>query len=173
MKCFQHRESDATGVCAWCGRAVCPECAPAAARQQLTCSSGCADALAMAHETQAQLASASQLLLQKSLQNARASAFYCYLCAGLSAGATVTAWFMLPSPFLMYFTGGCSVALVISGYLYGRSARHVPNRSLQTSAGTGARLPSPVPGAVNVQGPLDARPISCCDKSDRAVTQLR
>lgn len=64
-----------------------------------------------------------QLLLRKSQQSARASAFYCYLSAGLSAVATVGAWFMLPSPFLIYFTGGCAVVLTAAGFWYQRSAK--------------------------------------------------
>lgn len=64
-----------------------------------------------------------ELILQKSMQSARASAFYCYLCGALSAGAAVAAWYMLPSPFLIYFTSGCAVALIASGLWYGRIAR--------------------------------------------------
>jgi hypothetical protein len=63
-----------------------------------------------------------QAILQRSVQNARASAFYCYLCAGLSAAAAVAAWFLLPSPFLIYFTGGCAAVLATAGVWYGRSA---------------------------------------------------
>jgi hypothetical protein len=62
-------------------------------------------------------------LLRQSAQNTRASAFYCYLCGSLSLMAAIVAWFMLPSPFLILFTGGCGVALVISGAWYGRAAR--------------------------------------------------
>jgi hypothetical protein len=64
-----------------------------------------------------------QRLLLQSQQNARASAFYCYLCGGLSAVGSVVAYFMLPSPFLILFTAGCAVALIFSGFWYGRGAR--------------------------------------------------
>jgi hypothetical protein len=64
-----------------------------------------------------------QLLLDKSAQSARASAFYCYLTAALSAGAAVAAWFMLPSPFLIYFTGACALVLFTAGFWYQRVAR--------------------------------------------------
>jgi hypothetical protein len=66
---------------------------------------------------------AMQLVLQRSAQSARASAFYCYVSAGLSAAAAVVAWFMLPSPFLILFTAGCALVLFISGLWYGRAAR--------------------------------------------------
>ena len=49
-----------------------------------------------------------QMILQRSVQSARASAFYCYLTAGLSAAAAIVAWFMLPSLFLILFTSGCA-----------------------------------------------------------------
>jgi hypothetical protein len=62
-------------------------------------------------------------ILQQSVRSAQASAFYCYLCGGLSAGAAVVAWFMLPSPFLIIFTGACAVALTLSGIWYSRAAR--------------------------------------------------
>ena len=64
-----------------------------------------------------------ELILQKSLQNARASAFYCYLCGILSAAAAVGAWFYLPVPFLIWFTGGCGVTFIASGFWYGRIAK--------------------------------------------------
>ena len=63
-----------------------------------------------------------QMILQRSAQSARASAFYCYVSGGLSAGAAVAAWFMLPSPFLIYFTGACAVVLILSGVWYQRGA---------------------------------------------------
>jgi hypothetical protein len=63
-----------------------------------------------------------QMMLQHGRQNAKASAFYCYLCAGLSAAAAIAAWFMLPSPFLILFTGGCALVLTASGVWYGRIA---------------------------------------------------
>ena len=64
-----------------------------------------------------------QMVLQQGVQNARASAFYCYLCSGLSAVAAVIAWFMLPSPFLILFTAGCALVLVVSGVWYSSIAR--------------------------------------------------
>lgn len=63
------------------------------------------------------------MLVRQTVQNTRASAFYCYLCGGLSLAAGVVAWFMLPSPFLILFTAGCGVALVVSGAWYGRASR--------------------------------------------------
>jgi len=64
-----------------------------------------------------------ELILKKSAQNAQASAFYCYLCGALSAGAAVGAYYALPSPFLIYFTAGCAVVLIASGFWYSSVAR--------------------------------------------------
>jgi len=64
-----------------------------------------------------------QMILHRSAQSARASAFYCYVSGGLSAAAAVVAWFMLPSPFLILFTGACAVVLIASGIWYGRGAK--------------------------------------------------
>jgi hypothetical protein len=81
----------------------------------MVCSTECAAALARTDQ-------ALQAILQRTAQNARASAFYCYLCAALSAGAAVAAWYMLPSPFLIYFTGACALVLLTAGVWYGRNA---------------------------------------------------
>jgi len=82
----------------------------------MVCSAECEAALARNDR-------AVQLILQKSLQNLRASAFYCFLCGGLSAGAAIGAWFYLPQPFLIFFTGGCALVLITSGFWYGHAAR--------------------------------------------------
>jgi hypothetical protein len=110
MKCFNH-STDAVAVCAYCGRAMCKECILSPTAPQLVCSTNCATALA-------QDAKAVRLLLDKSTQTTKASAFYCYLTSALSAGAAVTAWFMLPSPFLILFTAACAVVLLASGVWY-------------------------------------------------------
>jgi hypothetical protein len=62
-----------------------------------------------------------ETMAQQSARSAQASAFYCYLCGGLSAVAAIVAWFMLPSPFLILFTAGCAVALTLSGFWYSRA----------------------------------------------------
>jgi hypothetical protein len=115
MKCAAHN-SDAVAVCAWCGRALCTVCAKPSASQRLVCSDQCGGAVARQEQ-------AMEMVLQKSLQSARASAFYCYLCGGLSLAAALGAWFYMPVPFLIAFTGGCGVVFIASGWWYGRIAR--------------------------------------------------
>jgi len=70
-----------------------------------------------------QLRSSVQLLLDRSAQNARASAVYCYLSAILSGGAAIAASFWLPSPFLMAFAGGSALVLTAAGFWHGRVGR--------------------------------------------------
>lgn len=115
MKCAAHN-SEAVAVCAYCGRALCADCAKPSATQRMVCSDHCAAALTRTDQ-------ALELILQKSLQSARASAFYSYLCGGLSAAGAVGAYFYLPVPFLIWFTAGCSVVFIASGIWYGRIAK--------------------------------------------------
>jgi hypothetical protein len=119
MKCAAHH-AEAVAVCAYCGRALCADCAKTSATQRMICSTACGEALARNDL-------ALQLILQKSLQSARASAFYSYLCGGLSAAGAVGAYFYLPVPFLVWFTAGCSLVFIASGIWFGRIAKkHVP-----------------------------------------------
>lgn len=115
MKCLRHN-LDAAGVCVWCGRAVCSECIGASIPPRLTCSESCIAAVAGQKQ-------ALELLLEKSRQTARANSVYYYICGGLSAGATIAAWYWLPSPLLMWFTGASAAGLIFSGAWYGRVAR--------------------------------------------------
>ena len=115
MKCATHN-AEAVAVCAYCGRALCADCAKHSTTQRMICSDACAAALSRDDK-------AMQLILQKSLQSARANAFYCYLCGGLSAAGSAGAWFYLPVPFLIWFTTGCSLIFIASGMWYGRIAK--------------------------------------------------
>jgi hypothetical protein len=116
MKCFKHNGAEAVAVCAYCGRALCNDCMHSSTAPRMVCSGDCAAALTRADQGM-------ELILQRSAQSARASAFYCYVSGGLSAAAAVVAWFMLPSPFLILFTGACAVVLIASGIWYGRGAK--------------------------------------------------
>lgn len=116
MKCQPH-QAEALGVCAYCGRGVCPDCvAPAPARPRIVCSPACHEALDR-HDR------AIESILQKSLQSLRASAFYCYLCGALSLIGAVVAYYTLPSNFLIGFCAACGIVLTISGVWYSRVAR--------------------------------------------------
>jgi hypothetical protein len=82
----------------------------------MVCSENCAAALTRDD-------AAMQLILQKSLQSAKASAFYSYLCGGLSAAGAIGAYYYLPVPFLVWFTAGCSLVFIASGVWYSHIAR--------------------------------------------------
>src|SRR5436189_6488635 len=116
MKCTKHK-AEAVALCAYCGRALCSDCIQSPTAPRMVCSSECEAALTHADQ-------ALQMILQRSVQSARASAFYCYLTAGLSAAAAIVAWFMLPSPFLIFFTSGCALVLLTSGIWHGRAAQN-------------------------------------------------
>ena len=114
MNCFKHSPTNAVAVCTYCGRALCSDCIQNPTVLRVVCSTGCAEALSRGEQ-------ALEMILQQSVRSAQAGAFYCYVCAALSGGAAVVAWFMLPSPFLILFTGGCAVVLALSGIWYGRA----------------------------------------------------
>jgi len=116
MKCYNHNSMDAMAVCAYCGRALCPGCIPSSPASRVVCSRDCNSALERNER-------ALQLLLDKSVQSARASSFYSYLCGGLSAAAAAAAWFLLPSPFLISFTAASALVCFVSGYWHGRGAK--------------------------------------------------
>jgi len=115
MKCAAHN-AEALAVCSWCGKALCRDCAKTSESQRMVCSDQCAAALARESK-------AMDLVLQKSLQNTRASAFYFFLCGALTAAGGVGAWFYLPSPFLIWFCAGCTAVFIASGLWYLRIAR--------------------------------------------------
>jgi hypothetical protein len=115
VKCAGH-DSEAVAICAYCGRALCTDCAKPGATKRMVCSTACDAALTKNDK-------AMQMILLKSFQSARASAFYSFLCGGLSAAGAVGAYFYLPVPFLVWFTAGCSVVFIASGIWYGRMAR--------------------------------------------------
>jgi hypothetical protein len=110
MKCLKH-SGEAVAVCTYCGRALCADCVPKPEPRRMVCSDECGSALTRSER-------GLDLILHKSRQSAQASAFYCYLCGTLSAGAAVAAWRMLPEPFLIWFTAGCAVVLIASGVWY-------------------------------------------------------
>jgi hypothetical protein len=95
---------------------VCADCAKTSPSRRIVCSDDCATALTRE-------AKAIDSILQKSLQNARASALYSFLCSALSTAGAIGAWFYLPSPFLIWFCVGCAVVFTASGIWFARIAR--------------------------------------------------
>jgi hypothetical protein len=116
VKCFKHG-TEAVAVCPYCGRALCAQCAPpsVSSAQRIVCSAECGAALARNEQ-------ALQLLLRKSQQSARASSVYYYLCGAVAAGAALASWYWAPVPLLIWFLTGSAVALIVSGFWFGRAA---------------------------------------------------
>jgi hypothetical protein len=119
MKCTTHN-TEAVAVCAYCGRALCPECAKPHSSKRMACSAECAAALTKA-------AVADDLIVTKSLSTARASELGCYLlgaifllCAGIAA-------LMMPAPFLIVFLLITGVGLIIGGVIYGKVTKRQPS----------------------------------------------
>jgi hypothetical protein len=110
MKCAAHN-AEAIAVCSWCGKALCRDCAKTSESQRMVCSDQCAAALTRESK-------AMDLILQKSLQNSRASAFYSFLCAGLSAAGAIGANSYMHVPFLIWFCVGCAFVFTASGCWY-------------------------------------------------------
>ncbi len=122
MKCTTHN-AEANAVCAYCGRALCPQCAAHSSGQRMSCSPACVAALARADK-------AVELIIQKSTQSARAGAFTCYLLGGLFVACAVLAALMMPSPFLMAFLTISGVGLLVSGVWHSRAAKRQTNETL-------------------------------------------
>ena len=115
MKCKTHN-AEANAVCVYCGRALCPDCARPTNSARTACSETCATALAKAD-------AAVELIINKSVQSARAGALTCYLLGGIFIACGVLAVFMMPSPFLIAFLGISGVGMLIGGLFYGRAAK--------------------------------------------------
>ncbi|HEX7651955.1 MAG TPA: hypothetical protein VF607_00520, partial [Verrucomicrobiae bacterium] len=107
MNCFRH-PTTATGVCVYCGRALCPACSPTSPEIRLTCSAECAARMTRQERLLAGL-------MQRSTQGARLNAVFYLLCGLLSLGGAVAAHFYLPAPFLIWFCAGCAVIFLGSG----------------------------------------------------------
>ena len=121
MKCTAHH-AEAVAVCAYCGRALCPDCAKPSASQRMTCSENCATLLTRNDQ-------ALQILLHKHTQGARMNAIYYLLCGILSVAGAVGAHFYLAVPFLIWFCAGCGFVFLTSGLWQWHSARKNHSKS--------------------------------------------
>jgi len=115
MKCVPHH-AEAVAVCAYCGRALCPDCAKPSASKRMTCSENCATLLTRNDQ-------ALQILLYKHTQGARMNAIYYLLCGALSVAGAVGAHYYLAVPFLIWFCAGCGFVFITSGLWQWHSAK--------------------------------------------------
>ena len=116
MKCATHN-SEATALCLYCRRALCPSCGRTEGGQGTACSESCAAALNRADK-------AAELVTRKSMQLAKANALSCYLCGVLFVISGVGSLIAFPGRrFLPLFCGALGIALVICGVWYSRAAK--------------------------------------------------
>jgi len=102
MKCETH-SSEATAVCTYCGRALCPQCERASSSPRIACSEACADALAKADR-------AIKLVLTKNIQGARITAYYGYI--------------LYPRMRVVHpMAAACGIALIAFGFSFHRLAK--------------------------------------------------
>lgn len=104
MKCYTHT-ADAAALWVYCGRALRGDCIQSPTAFRMVCLSDCAAALVRADQSMRMI-----------------------VAAGLSATAAIVAWFVLPSFFLILFTSGCAMVLLISGLWRGHAKKATTNR---------------------------------------------
>jgi hypothetical protein len=116
MKCTAHNE-EANGICAYCGRALCSHCSRSPAQLRNACSDACATALGRADR-------AVELIIQKTVQGAKAGALSCYISGVLFVLTGIAAAiFMSRDTFLIVFPAALGIGLIISGVAFSKVAR--------------------------------------------------
>jgi hypothetical protein len=116
MKCAIHN-LEATAVCPYCGKALCPSCSRSGNDQRAACSDACAAALA-------KLDKAAELAIRRSLQSVKASAFGCYFSGTVFLLFGIGSFIASHSNiYLAIFLAISGVALIISGTRYSGAAK--------------------------------------------------
>ena len=115
MYCFNHEEKSASGICAFCGKAICKDCINFSKFQQLACSPTCASKSSNLSETIEQISS-------KTNSGCIVAAWYC-----LGFGAV----FIVPGIILLIkgqFVGllfiAFSLASILASFGYFRVAKN-------------------------------------------------
>jgi hypothetical protein len=86
----------------------------------MACSAACAAALTKA-------AVADDLIVNKSLLTARASALACYLLGAIFLVCAGVAAVMMPAPFLILFLVISGIGLIIGGVIYSKVTKRQPS----------------------------------------------
>ena len=116
MKCATHNQ-DATAVCAYCGRAVCPSCTTVASSQRTACSDTCADALSKTDR-------AVSLILTKHVQGVRITAYYLYILGAIFLAVGIYGYILYPRMRVVHpMAVACGIALIAFGVSFHRLAR--------------------------------------------------
>jgi hypothetical protein len=116
MKCEAH-SNEATAVCTYCGRAVCPQCERTTSSPRVACSEACADALAKADR-------AVNLVLAKHIQGARITAYYLYILGIIILAAGIYGYILYPRMRVVHpMAAACGIALIAFGVSFHRLAK--------------------------------------------------
>ena len=116
MKCEAH-SSEATAVCTYCGRALCPQCDHATSSPRIACSEACADALAKADR-------AINLVLTKHIQGARITAYYLYILGAIFVAVGIYGYILYPRMRVVHpMAAACGIALIAFGFSFHRLAK--------------------------------------------------
>ena len=116
MKCEAH-SSEATAVCTYCGRALCPECERVTSSPRTACSQACADALAKADR-------AMDLVLTKHIQGARITAYYLYILGVIFLAVGIYGYILYPRLRVVHpMAAACGVALIAFGFSFHRLSK--------------------------------------------------
>src|SRR5207245_3059827 len=108
MKCEAH-SSEATAVCTYCGRALCPQCERATSSPRIACSEACADALAKADR-------AINLVLTKHIQGARITAYYLYILGAILVAVGISGYLIYQRMTIFHqMSEACGFALFTYG----------------------------------------------------------
>ena len=116
MKCETH-SSEATAVCTYCRRALCPQCERASSSPRIACSEACADALAKADR-------AIKLVLTKNIQGARITAYYLYILGAIFVAVGIYGYILYPRMRVVHpMAAACGIALIAFGFSFHRLAK--------------------------------------------------
>jgi hypothetical protein len=120
MKCATHGQ-DATAICTYCGRALCPSCDRVASSQRVACSPACAEGLAKAD-------CAVDSILRRTLETTRRSGYFLIVCGLVLLGAGIYGFIQRPDmrpPNIMAAAAGITL-LAFGVWNYASAKRRDP-----------------------------------------------
>jgi len=76
MKCFNHNNNEAIGICVNCGKALCNACITKSEKDKITCSDACARSITKFENT-------IDIIQSKTLKQNRTAAYGCYVSGAI------------------------------------------------------------------------------------------
>ena len=116
MHCAEHH-TEATGICPFCGRALCPDCALHWSGPRRACSPACRDGLKALDE-------AAVISTTKGKRTLKANVMFCIFLGSVFAAMGILLFVLSraawpPAAFLLVM----GIALIIGGLIYARALR--------------------------------------------------